>query len=169
MKVPVLIVPIDDLSPDGLDLDLNISADEVAALASAEGQESPTVTSGLTGRLKVKRQGRRLSLRGSFKVGVEIPCDRCLAEKETTLSGEVDEMVNLDFPGDPAATDDDGDDSLPVVDGRVDLSGLMTEFFWLAWPFRFICRPDCAGLCSRCGADLNDGPCGCNNSSDILN
>jgi uncharacterized protein len=23
------------------------------------------------------------------------------------------------------------------------------------------CREDCQGLCPRCGADLNQGPCGC--------
>jgi uncharacterized protein len=22
-----------------------------------------------------------------------------------------------------------------------------------------LCRPDCRGLCTRCGADLNEGPC----------
>ena len=24
-----------------------------------------------------------------------------------------------------------------------------------------LCRDDCAGLCPRCGADLNAGPCAC--------
>jgi len=24
-----------------------------------------------------------------------------------------------------------------------------------------LCRSDCRGLCPRCGADLNAGPCGC--------
>jgi uncharacterized protein len=24
-----------------------------------------------------------------------------------------------------------------------------------------LCRPDCAGLCPTCGADLNQGPCQC--------
>ena len=24
-----------------------------------------------------------------------------------------------------------------------------------------LCREDCKGLCHRCGADLNEGPCGC--------
>ena len=26
---------------------------------------------------------------------------------------------------------------------------------------RFLCDPDCKGLCAQCGHDLNDGPCGC--------
>ena len=24
-----------------------------------------------------------------------------------------------------------------------------------------LCRPDCRGLCAQCGADLNEGSCGC--------
>ena len=24
-----------------------------------------------------------------------------------------------------------------------------------------LCKPDCAGLCSNCGANLNEGPCNC--------
>ncbi|HTL70951.1 MAG TPA: DUF177 domain-containing protein [Candidatus Eisenbacteria bacterium] len=28
-------------------------------------------------------------------------------------------------------------------------------------PIRVLCRPDCRGLCSQCGANLNAGPCGC--------
>ena len=26
---------------------------------------------------------------------------------------------------------------------------------------KFLCRPDCKGLCSVCGKDLNEGACGC--------
>ena len=30
----------------------------------------------------------------------------------------------------------------------------------------FLCRDDCKGLCPRCGADLNEGPCGCKPEKD---
>ena len=28
-------------------------------------------------------------------------------------------------------------------------------------PMSVLCREECAGLCARCGADLNAGPCDC--------
>lgn len=31
----------------------------------------------------------------------------------------------------------------------------------LELPIRVLCRPDCRGLCEHCGANLNNGPCGC--------
>jgi uncharacterized protein len=164
------MVTLDAIPPEGLELALNLAPEEVAAVATAEGQERPAVTSALTGQLKVKRHGsRRLSLRGSFQVGVVMMCDRCLSEKETELRGEVDELVNLALPGEAAGEDEDDDGALPVSDGRVDLRGLLAEFFWLAWPFRFLCRQDCAGLCPRCGADLNGGPCGCDDMKTTVN
>ena len=31
----------------------------------------------------------------------------------------------------------------------------------LALPTRPLCAEECRGLCPRCGANLNAGPCGC--------
>ena len=31
----------------------------------------------------------------------------------------------------------------------------------VALPLKPLCREDCAGLCPQCGANLNEGPCGC--------
>jgi uncharacterized protein len=33
-------------------------------------------------------------------------------------------------------------------------------------PFAPLCRPDCLGLCSRCGGDLNLGECTCRPEAD---
>ena len=31
----------------------------------------------------------------------------------------------------------------------------------LDYPIRILCKPDCKGLCLSCGANLNEGACGC--------
>ena len=31
----------------------------------------------------------------------------------------------------------------------------------LDYPIRILCKPDCKGLCLSCGANLNEGGCGC--------
>jgi uncharacterized protein len=43
----------------------------------------------------------------------------------------------------------------------VDLAPAVREEVGFAVPTYPLCREDCAGLCPRCGADLNQGPCGC--------
>ncbi len=160
MRIPGLVVALEDIPPEGLELALNLAPADVAALAGSEGREAPAVISSLAGAWRIHLAGRnRLLVKGLFAVTVERPCDRCLTEAPSPLRAEVDEVLTLGAPAGPE--DEEIDGFLPVADGRVDLTGLLAELFWLAWPYRFICRPDCAGLCPRCGRDLNEGPCAC--------
>jgi uncharacterized protein len=47
-------------------------------------------------------------------------------------------------------------------DGRhLDVSEEAREVLILELPIAPRCREDCRGLCPRCGAELNEGPCGC--------
>jgi uncharacterized protein len=51
----------------------------------------------------------------------------------------------------------------PFVDETqlVDLTPDIREAIILALSAHPVCRPECQGLCMRCGADLNEGPCKC--------
>ena len=44
---------------------------------------------------------------------------------------------------------------------QVDLTKAVTDRILLDLPMAFLCREDCKGLCPVCGADLNEGDCGC--------
>ena len=44
---------------------------------------------------------------------------------------------------------------------QIDFRAIIQEQVILAIPMQPICRQDCRGLCARCGANLNDGPCDC--------
>jgi uncharacterized protein len=43
----------------------------------------------------------------------------------------------------------------------VDLSEVLTEHLQLQVPFQPLCREECKGMCSQCGADMNVGRCAC--------
>lgn len=45
-----------------------------------------------------------------------------------------------------------------LADDRLDLSAWARDALVLALPEKILCRPDCAGLCPVCGADLNLEP-----------
>ncbi len=45
-----------------------------------------------------------------------------------------------------------------LADDRLDLSAWARDSLILALPDKILCRPDCAGLCSVCGKDLNREP-----------
>ena len=156
MNPPDLVAALEAVPPEGLELPLHLSPQVMAALAAGDGGEPPALLTPLKGLIRLRRLGTRLEVRGDFQVEAALACDRCLAPASASLAGEIAECLTL-AEGEAA----EEEEALAVVDGRVDLSGLLAESFWLAWPYRFICRPDCAGLCLACGADLNQGPCGC--------
>lgn len=84
-------------------------------------------------------------------------CRRCLIE----VTVPVDARVEVLFSTDPEAVDDPGVYPLGERATHVDLRPVLREELALAVPAYFLCRETCAGLCPRCGADLNQGPCTC--------
>ena len=62
--------------------------------------------------------------------------------------------------------DEENDEIVLLEDGWVDLGELARTAFILGMDTRFLCSEDCKGLCPRCGADLNLGPCSCKKEVD---
>lgn len=96
-------------------------------------------------------------VRGAFKG----ECARCLAEVVTRFDAPAEALYTTS----PETADDPGVYLLPEPVGLIDLTDAVREEVALAVPAFPLCRPDCAGLCPRCGADLNPGPCGCARSA----
>lgn len=77
---------------------------------------------------------------GSFSKSLDIPV-------ELTLAAELE--------------DDENPDIWLLEGDCLDLDEVALNAFVLNLDSRFLCRPDCKGLCARCGKDLNAGPCDC--------
>lgn len=95
----------------------------------------------------------RATLSGAFRGA----CRRCLTELSYPLATAVEVL----FSAEPDAEDDPSVYRLTAPVHRVDLRPAVREEVALAESAYPLCREDCAGLCPRCGADLNAGPCGC--------
>ena len=79
-------------------------------------------------------------------------CRRCLRE----VSGEVDVEFRELFERAPK----DGE-TYALGHEEIDLGPLIREGLLLALPLAPLCEAGCQGICPTCGADLNEGPCGC--------
>jgi uncharacterized protein len=44
-------------------------------------------------------------------------------------------------------------------DGYIDLAPLVREYLLLDFPINPVCKPDCLGLCTVCGNNLNETKC----------
>jgi uncharacterized protein len=92
--------------------------------------------------------GHGYALRLSFQAGLQGPCMRCLSAAAPTIDVEAREV---DRPG--------GGEELQspyITDEILDLAAWARDALVLAMPAQVLCRPDCAGLCPQCAADLND-------------
>ncbi len=102
-----------------------------------------------TVRLDVSRPSGGYAFRARFPVHLEGPCMRCLEPGALDLEVEAREV-------DQAATEDEELRSPYVVEDELDIGRWAHDATLLALPSRFLCRPDCAGLCPVCGESLND-------------
>ena len=118
-------------------------------------------------RGRVWRKGREVLLRGDLAARVEVHCDRCLREFETQFEVKIDVAY---VPEEDDAMDENlelrAEDMGQSVfnDGFVDLDELVREQLLLAFPLQRLCREECRGFCTRCGADLNVEECRCSSS-----
>jgi len=118
----------------------------------------------VVGQAELTNTGKTVTARGHLAGEALLRCSRCLAEYPWPF--EIDFVENcalrqIDDPEQYQAGLDE-EDTVPILDEEiVDLAELVRQLIAVEVPFRPLCKPDCAGLCPRCGADLNQGPCGC--------
>jgi len=87
-------------------------------------------------------------------------CVRCLDEVRDEVTVRVQELFV--YPERAQAADESGDDEAEdepeLTDDLADIEPVVRDSLVTALPFQPLCRPDCPGLCSVCGARLEDDP-----------
>lgn len=113
-------------------------------------------------RLSYYRSGQELFLQGAVDGEVLGECARCLERYSFELHTSFS-FVLVPRPSVVSRSDVGVEDlNLSYYAGEeIDLSPLVREQIILAMPTQPLCRPDCRGLCSHCGANRNVGACGC--------
>ncbi len=102
-----------------------------------------------------------LELHMDLAFTVETRCARCLKPLSIPTRYQVERPM-----ADSVENEEDDVDILILTDGCVDLDAAAEETIVLEARMSYLCREDCAGLCPRCGADLNNGPCSCPPETD---
>ena len=95
---------------------------------------------------------------GTAEADLEGECARCLEPIEDTVHGRPPGAVRLRRPRTARRGDDEDDDVSRLEDDLLDLEPLLRDAVVLALPFQPLCRDDCPGLCTECGARLADDP-----------
>jgi len=80
-------------------------------------------------------------------------CSRCLRPMELQLSFHINENY--------VEQEEAGDEDIGFSDHSIDIVPAVERNLFLNIPMKPLCDGDCAGLCSKCGANLNNGDCDC--------
>lgn len=100
-----------------------------------------------------------LELKGSTSVTVGMPCDRCLEQVAVEIPCHIERKLDMKLTDEERVNDLDESNYLTGMD--LDVDRLVYLEVLMSWPLKVLCREDCKGICSQCGKNLNDGPCGC--------
>ncbi len=119
----------------------------------------------ITGHVRMRRTNQCILADGWVELTVELSCTRCLRDFEHFMHVPFEERYypTVDILTGLAAPEADDEDDVFYIDDHhhLDLTEAIRQNVLLAIPMVTLCKEECAGLCSRCGHDLNLGPCDC--------
>ncbi len=151
----MLSFDIRSLTEHAVTVDDTLSADDPVWVA---GDPTPSKPLRVRGRLSSAGPDK-FYWHGSIEGDVAMECARCLGSAGARV---IDETHLIFAEAGAEGVDDDPD--VFVLDGRspdLDLRPAIREQWLLNVPGYALCRKDCKGLCPKCGAELNLGPCAC--------
>jgi uncharacterized protein len=158
---------VSELEREPIDFDLELAPGAVD-LGEEAGQQGPLAASGHAEVLHEHRGPKDIvddiRLKGRFDGRFQVPCARCIEPVEIPLTAEFDLIFR------PAAADADPTErSITAPETEIGyyqgdslaLEDVLREQVLLSLPLKTLCKPDCKGLCPRCGVNRNSQPCSC--------
>lgn len=106
---------------------------------------------------QVHNTEKLLLARGMIEAELRATCGRCLEEFSYPLNIDFEDELVFE----PLATEEQKENALLYDKDEVEISERILEHIVLALPMKFICSPDCQGLCPDCGVNLNHSQCQC--------
>ena len=173
-------VNIDEIKEGGLQRSWDLTREAVDEMVSGDSAgyraQTPLRVEGRFTRLE-----RRVIFDAQARASLTAPCGRCLAPISVPVAVEfqVNYVPGEELPGRGSPEVHRGEDegrhprrkrgsfgadevNEEAYQGKViDLDPMLREQLVLALPSYPVCQESCQGLCSVCGANLNERDCGC--------
>jgi len=163
--VQLSIASIRERRGASLPFDFIVPAEEWAPLGGEVPAVAPVHVHG-----HVTNTGESMLVQGEATGEFALVCARCLKPIRARLRADLEERFRRQAGRAPQrdpewedvpAGGDEEDDFRPYHGDRLDLENAVREALLLQVPMKPVCQPDCRGLCPQCGANLNEGDCGC--------
>ncbi len=129
---------VKEIMQDGLDIEEKIDLKELG-LDAAQTHS----ISGIRVRAHIEKEKDVVTVSCNIRANEKRICSRCLDEFVFLIDNKENFVYNLSGEHIKELNDD------------------IKDTIILDYPIRQLCKPDCKGLCNRCGKNLNEGPCDC--------
>ncbi len=107
------------------------------------------------------RTGSSYLLEGEIEAAVRLECSRCLKAFDFKIITEFS-LVLQRGRGMPDTIEEE--DFILLSEAQeydFDIFPVVREAILIEMPIKYLCAESCMGICPGCGADLNEGACGC--------
>ena len=134
-----------------------------------EAAEELGLIAPVEGRASLLRTSRGIVVSARYRTMVEQPCARCVDPSRVEIEGDfgeeyqpkVDVLTGHILPEQPESAE------LAIDEHHIlDMTEVVRQDILTRLPLRPLCRPDCPGLCSECGRELQDDGCACQTTLD---
>jgi uncharacterized protein len=109
---------------------------------------------------KLDKTGSQLFLRASIRTTSSVECDRCITPFVVNLTPSY-QMHYIWSEPDQSRFDPSEVQIIANGSTVIALDEDVRQTVLLSVPLKNLCRDDCKGLCPRCGKNLNEGRCMC--------
>ncbi|RLA85031.1 MAG: DUF177 domain-containing protein [Deltaproteobacteria bacterium] len=154
----------EDIPPEGLKVGLDGVGELDLHGPKGSLEEDLRLVSSIEGEVELRRKGDGVKAKGWLKTAVFIKCARCLKEFELPISSRFEGLyLHIKYAPHQEEVELSREDMEVtfLLEEVIDLGQMIHEQIWIHIPMKPLCKEDCKGLCPLCGADLNEGECGC--------
>ena len=118
----------------------------------------------IQGKCRFLRTQRSILVKCALGTEVELTCSRCLGRFHHPLKIKFEEeyIPTVDIhSGSPLPSPEEASSFTIDESHTIDLMEATRQYSLMAIPMKALCDEDCAGLCQKCGQNLNQGKCDC--------
>ena len=103
-----------------------------------------------------------LMMTGSIHTTIHGVCDRCASDFDSYVEFPIDVVLVTEL------SNEENEDEwvFPLEGDSANLEDIIRTVFVLNLDSKLLCKPDCKGLCCRCGKNLNYESCSCQKELD---
>jgi uncharacterized protein len=162
-----MILKLDEIPPEGRNVSFELDKatfNERLSLTKSLVDTSTQLLVAPTANILAEISNITVVLKGKAKLSAESICSRCSETAEINLETKVSMVLK------PKRSKEDEVEDLDLgfYEGKeIDLAPIVEENLILNLPYKVLCKPDCLGLCIKCGENLNFGPCRCQNKAEV--